>query len=71
MQLKIILRQVSLVGELDIFKLRFGGLRGFGIRANCAANAAPQVRLPGHVEGDLISCDDGLLVAETGSAWPE
>ncbi len=31
-QLKIILRQIRLVGEFRIFELRFGGLRGLGVR---------------------------------------
>ena len=40
-QLKIVLRQVGLVGELGIFELRFAGLRGFGVAAHAAADAAP------------------------------
>ncbi len=53
-QLKIILRQVRLVGELGVFELRLGGLRGLGVRSHVAPDAAPQVHLIGDIERNLI-----------------
>ena len=54
MQLKIVLRQVRLVGELRVFQLRLGGLRGLGVGPHVAPDAAPQIHLIGDIERDLI-----------------
>ncbi len=54
-QLKIVLRQIRLVSELCVLKLRLSGLSRLRISANIAPDGAPQIHLIGDIEGDLKS----------------